>query len=74
MKGFKNNIKVADVTELYAVQNGDCKICGCGMKQTYIGGDSKQFSVDRVDSRMGHVKGNIQLLCLECNRAKKNRF
>lgn len=74
VKGFKNNIKVADVTELYKVQNGDCKICGCCMKQTYTGNDPKQFSVDRVDSRIGHVKGNIQLLCLECNRAKKNRF
>ncbi len=74
VKGFKNNIKAVDVTELYNIQNGDCKICGCCMKQTYSGGDCKQFSVDRVDSRMGHIKGNIQLLCLECNRAKKNRF
>jgi len=74
VRGFKTNIKVADVTELYKVQNGDCKICGCVMKQTYSGNDRKQFSVDRVDSRCGHVKGNIQLLCLECNRSKKNRF
>lgn len=74
LKGFKNNLKVSDVTELYQVQNGDCKICGCAMKQTYSGNDGKQFSVDRVDSRLGHVKGNIQLLCWECNRSKKNRW
>ena len=70
-KGFKNNIKVADVTELYKLQNGDCKLCGCVMKQTYNGNDSRQLSVDRIDWRIGHVKENIPLLCLECNRSKK---
>ena len=34
----------------------------------------EQFSIDRVDSRQGHIKDNIQLMCWGCNRAKKNRF
>jgi len=71
---LKNDIKVDDVKTLYQKQNGECKLCGCCMKQTYKNNDDKQFSVDRIDSKVGHVKENIQLLCWGCNRAKKNRF
>ena len=71
---LKNDIKVDDVKTLYQKQNGECKLCGCSMKQTYKNNDDKQFSVDRIDSKVGHVKENIQLLCWGCNRAKKNRL
>lgn len=71
---LKNNIKVEDVKALFQVQQGECKQCGCCMKQTYKSNDDKQFSVDRIDSRVGHTKDNIQLLCWGCNRSKKNRF
>ena len=71
---FKNNIKVQDVKELYEVQNGECKFCGCGMLKTFKANDDKQFSVDRIDSKSGHTKDNIQLLCWGCNRSKQNRM
>ena len=71
---LKNNIKVEDVRALFQVQQGECKQCGCYMKQTYTSNDDKQFSVDRIDSRVGHTKDNIQLLCWGCNRSKKNRL
>ena len=74
IKRLKNDIKVADVKSLYEIQNGECKLCNCGMKKTYKCNDNIQFSVDRIDSTKGHIKGNIQLLCWGCNRSKKNRF
>ena len=74
IKRLKNDIKVADVKSLYEIQNGECKLCNCGMKKTYKCNDNKQFSVDRIDSTKGHIEGNIQLLCWGCNRSKKNRF
>jgi hypothetical protein len=40
----------------------------------YNKGDKAQFSIDRINSNEGHIKGNIQLMCWGCNRAKKNRF
>ena len=37
-------------------------------------GDKKQFSIHRIDSKKGHTKDNIQLICWCCNRAEKNIF
>lgn len=74
-KGYENNIVVEDVKELFKKQNGDCVKCGCMLKTfNYSKGDKQQFSIDRIDSKMGHCKGNIQLLCWSCNRSKMNRF
>ena len=62
---LKNDIKVDDVKTLYQKQNGECKLCGCSMKQTYKNNDNKQFSVDRIDSKVGHVKENIhRVICI----------
>ena len=59
---------------MFKKQNGSCNKYNCQMKANkYAMNDGKQFSIDRIDSNMGHIKGNIQLLCLECNRSKKNR-
>lgn len=73
-KGYENDIEVDDIVKLYEKQNGECLKCGCGMKTyKYKCGDADQFSIDRINSFMGHKKGNIQLLCWNCNRAKMNR-
>jgi len=74
-KKYDNDIVVDDITGLFVKQNGDCIKCGCMMKTFNYGrGDKKQFSIDRIDSKVGHMKGNIQLLCWGCNRSKKDRF
>lgn len=74
-KGYETNIEVKDITNLFVKQNGECCKCGCFMKTfNYKKSDKEQFSIDRIDSSMGHIKGNIQLLCWGCNRSKKNRF
>jgi adenylate kinase family enzyme len=74
-KKFDNDICVKDIQELFVKQNGDCIKCECMLKTcNYDKGDKKQFSIDRINSSIGHIKSNIQLLCWGCNRAKKNRF
>jgi len=74
-KGYTNNITSDDIRTLFVKQNGECLKCGEFMKTCGYGkGDKKQFSIDRIDSKKGHTKDNIQLFCWCCNRAKKNRF
>jgi hypothetical protein len=67
--------RVHDIQTLFVKQNGECLKCGEFMKTCGYGkGDKKQFSIDRIDSKKGHTKDNIQLFCWCCNRSKKNRF
>ena len=74
-KGYTNNITSDDIQTLFVKQNGECLKCGEFMKTCGYGkGDKKQFSIDRIDSKKGHTKDHIQLICWCCNRAKKNRF
>jgi hypothetical protein len=75
LKKYENNIDVKGIQKLFVKQNGECVKCGCSMKTCgYAKGDKEQFSIDRIDSKQGHIKGNVQLMCWGCNRAKKNRF
>ena len=74
-KGYTNNVTSDDIQTLFVKQNGECLKCGEFMKTCGYGkGDKKKFSIDRIDSKKGHTKDNIQLFCWCCNRAKKNRF
>ena len=73
--GYETNIEVEDIQDLYVRQNGSCVICDCYLNTfNYKPNDEKQFSIDRLDSRIGHIKGNMQLLCWGCNKAKGARF
>ena len=75
-KGYETDIDVDYITNLYEKQNGACVKCDCCMKTcNYSRGDKQQFSIDRIESKgIGHIKGNIQLMCWGCNRSKMNRF
>jgi len=73
-KGFDNDLTVEKVKTLIQKQNGECNICNCDLKIDYAPNDRQQFSVDRIDSRQGHMCSNIQVLCWGCNSAKGNRF
>jgi 5-methylcytosine-specific restriction endonuclease McrA len=74
-KGYTNDITCDHIQTLFVKQNGECLKCGEFMKTCgYSKGDKKQFSIDRIDSKKGHTKDNIQLFCWCCNRSKKNIF
>lgn len=51
--------------------NEKCCFCKCGVKLiNYETKDKEQFSLDRIDSKLAHIKTNIQIACWECNRKK----
>lgn len=66
--GFDCDLDVKYLAELLVAQEGRCAISG--MKMTHVAGDLCACSIDRLDLSMGHVKGNVQLVCLWVNRAK----
>ncbi len=72
---YETDIDCGYILNMFKKQNGCCNKCHCQMKANkYAFNDPSQFSIDRIDSKnMGHIKGNIQLLFLECKRSKKNR-
>ena len=73
-KGFDNDLTIEKVKKLIMKQNGTCNICNCDLKFEYSSNDRQQFSVDRIDSRIGHLCSNIQILCWGCNSSKGARF
>ena len=64
------NLKVADVLTLKQQQNNYCAACNIDMLWLYAPKDTQQFSVDRLDNSQGHIRGNVRLTCLECNRRR----
>ena len=73
-KGFSNDLTVNKVKTLIDKQNGCCNICNCDLKFNYSSNDRQQFSVDRINSKFGHLCSNVQILCWGCNSSKGARF
>ena len=48
--------------------NNHCESCNCIMRWCYSDKDPRQFTVDRKNNSLGHVRNNVMLTCLECNR------
>lgn len=66
------NIEKDYVISLYEKQNGLCAISG--EKLTYDKDNvSSNISIDRIDSQIGYVEGNIQLVCTHVNIMKWNK-
>lgn len=78
-KGSKNhrgekrefNIDFEYVVSLWESQGGRCALTGAGMSVARH--DLKRVSLDRKDSSKGYVLGNVQLVCMWANLAKRNR-
>jgi hypothetical protein len=51
-------------------QNNHCASCNCMMRWCYSDKDPRQFTVDRKNNSLGHIKNNVMLTCLECNRRR----
>ena len=77
----KRNIQVEitldDIKELYTKQDGKCAISGRIMTHESKEREDTQhiinkhnISVDRIDSKKGYTKDNIQLVCAIINRMK----
>lgn len=73
------NLTVEDIKDLWEKQGGICPYTGLKMlppvthRQAARG--EKEFhpttaSLDRIDSNLGYVKGNVEFVCLSVNYAK----
>jgi len=70
-----HNISLSDVEEAYKRCNGKCPVIGCGrsFRLDCTPGDRYSApSLDRIDSSLGYVSGNIWVICFECNHLKRD--
>ena len=70
-KGLMFNLKVNHILRLKAAQNNHCAACDIKLLWAYQPKDTQQFSVDHLDNSKRHVRDNIRLTCLECNRKRR---
>ena len=64
------DITLQDVCELYNKQNGQCALSGLLLSFKTHSPDA--LSIDRIDSTIGYVPNNIQLVCTCLNLAKNS--
>ena len=69
-KGLRFNLKVDHILRLKEPQSNRCAACNIELLWAYQPKDTQQFSVDRLDNTMGHIRDNTRLTCLECNRKR----
>lgn len=72
-KNLEVSITIEDLRNLWILQNGKCALSGINM--TYIFNKGRTFtnvSIDRVDSKKGYTKDNIQLVCMVVNQMKSD--
>jgi hypothetical protein len=71
--GFDYDITLQDMVEIWINQQGRCALTGTELD--YMSGDlwdknPRRASIDRIDSDLGYVRGNVRLLCHWANNAK----
>lgn len=67
------DIDLVYLCQLYAQQQGRCALSGVEM--TYSAGAGRvntNISIDRIDSSVGYVRGNVQFVCDVVNRMKQD--
>jgi hypothetical protein len=64
------NLRMEDVEALKEQQGNRCAACNIELLWCYAPKDGRQFSVDRLDNSQGHIRDNVRLTCLECNRKR----
>ena len=65
-------IKPEQVLEKLVACDYTCYYCKQPVKTEYSYRDKGQWTLDRIDNRMGHNKGNVVMSCLECNLKRGN--
>jgi hypothetical protein len=83
--GGQHDISVDFLLNLFAERGGNCALCGRGMtasisservergsRTTWLSGDPDNVSLDQVDPGGGYTMGNVQLVHLRCNLAKRD--
>ncbi len=68
-EGLENDLDVEFLLQMLARQDYKCAISGIPLTHNHH--DLQAVSVDRIDSTLGHVRTNIQLVCQFINTAKR---
>lgn len=63
-RGHKTDIDIEFFCEAIK-KSKKCSYCGCP--------DRTELSLDRIDNSKGHLKTNVVVACLRCNRTRGNR-
>jgi len=72
-RNHEYNITLDDLLELWIEQNGTCIYSGVKLLHPNEGGNNlNTASLDRIDSNLGYIKGNLQFISIICNQAKNN--
>jgi len=52
------------VLDIYEKQQGLCTYCECHLR---LDNSFMRLSIDRIQNKYAHIRGNIQLACIRCN-------
>lgn len=53
------------------MENSNCCLCFKEMQlHSWSNNSPDQFTLDRLDDSIGHLKSNLQIVCLNCNQQK----
>jgi len=76
-RGIEFTLTLNHVLDIYRSQNGLCAISGRRMKLRRGSGDGRRspdsLSIDRIDSSVGYIDGNIRLVVWAVNMALADR-
>lgn len=72
-KDIQCNIDLQYLHELWNTQKGLCALSGIPMAYYFDSGRvPTNVSVDRINSNLGYIKGNLQLVCMAVNQMKSD--
>jgi hypothetical protein len=67
------NVDLNDLLDQWNKQEGKCVYTGVELVHPNQNGNNlNRASLDRIDSNLGYVKGNIQFISIACNHAKNS--
>ena len=70
VRGLVFDVSLEDIWFLYTAQEGRCALSGMPIGWAEVG-PIHTASIDRIDSSMGYIKGNVQLLHKDVNFMKQ---
>lgn len=71
-RGIFWNLSIDDVADIMESQNYKCNLTGLGIEFPESGHPQKSpASIDRIDSKVGYIKDNIQLVVKDINMMKQ---
>jgi hypothetical protein len=73
-KGLEFSVSLEYLWVLYVSQGGECAFTGWPIEfhTSYVDKPNKTASLDRINSNLGYIEGNLQWVHRDINKLKKN--